>query len=133
MSAVISVPTTNEEIISYNPSTGAEVGRLPITSGDEVAAAVERARTAFQTWKKTSFQERASLIMRAREVILSQVDEIAHLISDESGKPFGEAISIRDRLAKRLARFRRDEMGDLVHLGEDHLSCLHYVCSTLLK
>jgi succinate-semialdehyde dehydrogenase/glutarate-semialdehyde dehydrogenase len=32
--------------------------------------------------------------MRAREVILSDIDGIAHLISDESGKPFGEAISM---------------------------------------
>ena len=32
--------------------------------------------------------------MRAREVILAEMDEIAHLISDESGKPFGEAISM---------------------------------------
>lgn len=94
MSAVISVPTNSDEIISYNPATGAEIGRVPVTPGDEVDAAVVRARTAFQAWKKTSFQERASLIMRAREVILSQVDEIAHLISEESGKPFGEAISM---------------------------------------
>ena len=32
--------------------------------------------------------------MKARGVILSQLDEIAHLISAESGKPFGEAISM---------------------------------------
>ena len=32
--------------------------------------------------------------MKAREVILSEMDEIAHLISAESGKPFGEAISM---------------------------------------
>jgi succinate-semialdehyde dehydrogenase/glutarate-semialdehyde dehydrogenase len=32
--------------------------------------------------------------MRARRVILAEIDEIAHLISDESGKPFGEAISM---------------------------------------
>ncbi len=32
--------------------------------------------------------------MRAREVILSELDEIAHLISAESGKPFAEAIAM---------------------------------------
>jgi succinate-semialdehyde dehydrogenase/glutarate-semialdehyde dehydrogenase len=32
--------------------------------------------------------------MKAREVILAQMDEIAHLISAESGKPFGEAIAM---------------------------------------
>ncbi len=32
--------------------------------------------------------------MKAREVILSEMEEIAHLISAESGKPFGEAIAM---------------------------------------
>ena len=32
--------------------------------------------------------------MKARDVILAEIDEIAHLISAESGKPFGEAISM---------------------------------------
>ncbi len=92
MSAVL--PIRTEEIISYNPATGAEVGRVPQTSADDVKAAVTRSRSAFQNWKKTSFKERAAYIMQAREVILSQMDEIAHLISAESGKPFGEAISM---------------------------------------
>ncbi|HEX3102108.1 MAG TPA: aldehyde dehydrogenase family protein, partial [Pyrinomonadaceae bacterium] len=82
------------EIISYNPATGAEVGRVPVASADEVAAAVERSRNAFQTWKRTSFAERKRLIMKAREVILADIDGIAHLISQESGKPFGEAIAM---------------------------------------
>src|SRR5260221_13924895 len=92
MSAVL--PTQTDEIISYNPATGAEVGRVPITSPDEVETAVERTRSAFRSWKNTSFKERAAYIMRAREVILSQMDEIAHLISAECGKPFGEAIAM---------------------------------------
>ncbi len=92
MSAVLT--TQANEIISYNPATGAEVGRVQQTSPDEVKAAVKRARTAFQSWKKTSFTERASYIMHAREVILSEMDEIAHLISAECGKPFGEAIAM---------------------------------------
>ncbi len=92
MSAAL--PIQSDEIISYNPATGAEVGRVPQMSADEVKAAVTRSRIAFQNWKKTSFKERAAYIMRAREVILSQMDEIAHLISAESGKPFGEAISM---------------------------------------
>ena len=84
----------HEEIISYNPATGAEIGRVPATSPTEVKAAVDRSRAAFQSWKNTSFAERKRLVMRAREVILSDIDGIAHLISDESGKPFGEAISM---------------------------------------
>lgn len=92
MSAVL--PIQPDEIVSYNPATGAEVGRVTQTSADEVKDAVGRSRVAFQAWKKTSFKERAVYIMNVRELILSQLDEIARLISDESGKPVAEAFSM---------------------------------------
>ena len=42
MSAVLPVQT--DEIVSYNPATGAEVGRVAQTSADDVTAAVDRGR-----------------------------------------------------------------------------------------
>ncbi|MBP7416329.1 MAG: aldehyde dehydrogenase family protein [Pyrinomonadaceae bacterium] len=92
MSAVLPVQT--DEIVSYNPATGAEVGRVAQTSADEVTAAVDRGRVAFQSWKQTSFRERTAYIMRAREVLLADKETIARLISDESGKPVAEAFSM---------------------------------------
>jgi acyl-CoA reductase-like NAD-dependent aldehyde dehydrogenase len=92
MSAVLPIQT--DELVSYNPATGQEVGRVAVTSPDEVAAAVARAREAFGKWRRTSFAEHKQLVMRAREVILADIDGIAKLISAESGKPFGEAISM---------------------------------------
>ncbi|MEO8573601.1 MAG: aldehyde dehydrogenase family protein [Pyrinomonadaceae bacterium] len=94
MASVIQIEREQEQIISYNPATGEEVGRVDQTSEAEVRVAVERSREAFHLWKKTSFHERRALVMKAREVILSELDEIAHLISAESGKPFGEAIAM---------------------------------------
>src|SRR5215218_3348857 len=92
MSAVISKSVA--DLVSYNPATGAEIGRVPVYSLKEVQAAVNRSREAFHMWKKTSFAERKSLVMQAREIILGDIDGIARLISAESGKPFGEAISM---------------------------------------
>lgn len=92
MSAVI--PIQDDQIISYNPATGAEVGRVHQASSDKVSAAVDRAHEAFQSWQKTSFRERAAHIMRARETLLAEMDQIAGLISDESGKPVSEALSM---------------------------------------
>lgn len=89
-----SLPQKIDEIISTNPATGEEVGRVSITSADEVRAAVERGREEFQSWRKTSFAERKRLVMAAREVILAEMDEIALLISRESGKPVAEALSM---------------------------------------
>jgi len=94
MSSVLPFSTENEQIVSYNPATGEEIGRVPQASGESVRAAMERSRAAYSHWRQTSFDERRRLIMRARDVILSEVDEIARLISKESGKPLGEAISM---------------------------------------
>jgi acyl-CoA reductase-like NAD-dependent aldehyde dehydrogenase len=94
MSAVLKLQNKNEEIISYNPATGEEFGRVENTSAEDVKVAVENGRRAFQTWRKTSFAERRRFVMRAREIILAEMDEIARLISDESGKPIAEALSM---------------------------------------
>ncbi|HMT06618.1 MAG TPA: aldehyde dehydrogenase family protein [Pyrinomonadaceae bacterium] len=92
MSAVL--PAQSNEIISTNPATGEEIGRVAMTTPEEVAAAFDRARETFAKWKDTSFDKRKRLVMAAREVILAEMDDIAELISRESGKPVAEALSM---------------------------------------
>ena len=93
MSAVVKVPIRENEIVSYNPATNEEVGRVRNFSDEEVEAAVQKSRRAFEIWRKSPFAERRRIVMRAREVILAEMDEIAKLISNEMGKPVAEAIS----------------------------------------
>ena len=67
---------------------------MPLMSASEVVAAVDRARAAQDAWARLSYRERARFILRAREIVLDQVDEIAKLISRETGKPPAEATSM---------------------------------------
>ncbi|MBL8124401.1 MAG: aldehyde dehydrogenase family protein [Pyrinomonadaceae bacterium] len=94
MNAVLQHTEHDDLIISFDPAIGEEIGRISVTPAEDVEAAVNRAREVFHKWKTTSFGERKALVMKAREVILAEMDEIAHLISRESGKPFGEAIAM---------------------------------------
>ncbi len=94
MNAVLSIPKKENEIISYNPATGEELGRVENTSAENVRIAVENSREVFQTWRNTSFATRRRFVMKAREIILEELDEIALLISNESGKPIAEALSM---------------------------------------
>ena len=94
MSAVLKFQNESNEIISYNPATGEEYGRVENTSAEKVEIAVGKSRAAFQTWRKSSFAARKKLVMKAREIILAELDEIALLISNESGKPIAEALSM---------------------------------------
>ena len=120
MSAALRSET--DELVSLNPATGEEVGRIRISTKEDVNEAVRRSREVFHKWKTTSFNERKRLIMETRKVILAEMDEIAHLIAAESGKPFGEAIAMEiapvldlmqwvARGAKKMLRPRRIDIG----------------------
>ena len=81
-------------IISYDPSAGEEIGRAPLMNAGDVAAAVSRARAAQHAWAALTYRQRAPFILRAREIVLDQIEEIATLISRETGKPATEAIAM---------------------------------------
>jgi succinate-semialdehyde dehydrogenase/glutarate-semialdehyde dehydrogenase len=116
------------EIISHDPATGEEVGRVPVGSADAVAAAVARARAAQKAWGALPFRERAAVVMRARALALDEMDEIAELISRESGKPAAEALAMEivptvdlmqffARKAERMLRAERIDIGLYRFLG----------------
>jgi succinate-semialdehyde dehydrogenase/glutarate-semialdehyde dehydrogenase len=86
--------TQTREIVKVDPSTGEEMGRVPLLDAAAVAAAVARARAAQPVWARLSYHERARFILRAREVVLDRLEEIAKLISRETGKPVTEAIAM---------------------------------------
>ncbi len=82
------------EIVKVDPSTGDEIGRVPLMDASDISTAVSKATAAQPAWAKLSYSERARFILRAREVVLAQLEEIAKLISRETGKPVTEAISM---------------------------------------
>ncbi len=114
-----------EMIVSYDPATGEEIGRVEVRTAGEVRAAVERAREAQRGWAKLSYRERGRVVLRAREIALAEIDEIAELISRESGKPLIEAISMElvptldlmRYFARKTARLLRDERINIGQYG----------------
>ncbi|HEV2801560.1 MAG TPA: aldehyde dehydrogenase family protein [Pyrinomonadaceae bacterium] len=113
--------TRAEEIISYDPATGEEVGRVPVATTGDVTRAVERARAAQAAWGALSYAERGRAVLRARTVVLDEMDAIAELISRESGKPTAEALmmelvptlDLMQYFARRTARLLRAEKIDI--------------------
>jgi len=128
MSAVLSFAATPDEIISYNPATGEEIGRVTNNNAEQVNETIEKSRRAFINWRETSFKERASFVMRAREIILENLDHIALLISNEAGKPVAEALSAEiapvldlmqyfARNAAKILKPEKIDIGQLKFLG----------------
>lgn len=81
-----------EILISRNPATGAELGRVPVTPAEDVAEAVARARRAQQGWGETTWRERQRVLRRWWGILAGQVDDLAGALRQEIGKPAGEAL-----------------------------------------
>src|SRR5687767_3121492 len=75
-------------LISTDPATGAEVWRGEI--GD-ASAEVAAARAAFPKWAAHSLAYRSETLRRFANVVRAREEEMAELISRETGKPYWEA------------------------------------------
>ncbi|HSP39207.1 MAG TPA: aldehyde dehydrogenase family protein [Frankiaceae bacterium] len=77
---------------SLAPATGKRLASYPIGNAEQVEAAVERARSAFDWWGSLSFDERKKHLSAWRALIARRVDEFAELVSAETGKPRDDAV-----------------------------------------
>ena len=75
----------------YNPATGDVIRRVPLANSADVAAAVAAAKQAFPGWRDTPALKRARVLMRFRERVEANRDELIHLISEEHGKTHEDA------------------------------------------
>ena len=76
---------------SRNPTTGEAIARYPEHTPAQVEACLARAWSGWMTWSATPLGERTAFLNRLADVLEAQVDELAHLITLEMGKPFAEA------------------------------------------
>jgi acyl-CoA reductase-like NAD-dependent aldehyde dehydrogenase len=79
-------------LISTNPATGVEAGRVPVAHAEAVAAAVRRARDAAAWWAALGFDGRKTRLLRWRAILAERMEELAELTRDETGKPIAEGI-----------------------------------------
>lgn len=77
--------------ISYNPTTGEEIGSYPIAAPEEVACASARAQEATEGWAQRSVAERCQALQTLRALIAERADTLAAAIHAEIGKPLQEA------------------------------------------
>ncbi len=79
-----------EEFSSRDPSTGEEIWTGKSATKSDVSDAVSAARGAFETWALTPVGTRIEIMERYRDLIKRDADDLAQLISRETGKPFWE-------------------------------------------
>ncbi|MEM9852188.1 MAG: aldehyde dehydrogenase family protein [Pseudomonadota bacterium] len=79
--------TTQDSFAVENPATGAVVGYAPQGTQADLDAAVAAADAAFQTWSKTTDEERAAALGAIADKLAQHSEELAALITQEQGKP----------------------------------------------
>lgn len=75
-----------------NPATGELVNEVLVDTEEQVLAKIEKVAEGFQSWKKVNAHERARLLKRWAEKVLEEKEEIARVMTLESGKPLKESL-----------------------------------------
>ena len=74
-----------------DPNTRESIGTVPNLGGAETRAAIDAAEAALPAWSGLLASERAALLMRWHDLQIEHIDELAHIMTAEQGKPLGEA------------------------------------------
>ena len=76
---------------SFNPASGEIIGSYPIFTAKEVAAVVTRAHEASNGWIELGFSGRKKVLLAWSRYIINNIEQIAQLISLETGKPLSDS------------------------------------------
>jgi acyl-CoA reductase-like NAD-dependent aldehyde dehydrogenase len=79
-------------IVSIDPHDCSVIGETPISTAEEVWAAVAEARRAQVAWRAAEFDERAEALLSARPALEEAAEELGSLVHREMGKPLKDAI-----------------------------------------
>ncbi len=84
---------TDEMYTKLNPSTGKALGAFPLSGANDVSKAVGLARLTFKKWRKVSRFVRSDYMYKVSQIIERRREELATVISLETGKNYNESIA----------------------------------------
>lgn len=84
-------PTGGDSRGIFDPATEEEVGRAAVAAEADLDRALRAAARGFDTWRRTGTWERAGRIRAVADLVRARADEIASVMTGETGKPLAEA------------------------------------------
>ncbi|WP_083928529.1 aldehyde dehydrogenase family protein [Marinobacterium rhizophilum] len=94
--------SSGENISVLSPETGLEIAQIPRGMSADVDSAVAAARSAFNgEWGKKTATERGRILTKICELTLRDIDELAAIESEDTGKP----LELAKADIKALARY----------------------------
>jgi methylmalonic acid semialdehyde dehydrogenase len=86
------VSSSARRVPVFNPATGEQTAELPLSTVEELNAAVESARTAQTAWGNTPPMKRARVLFKFKALLDQYADDLAREISKEHGKVHDDAL-----------------------------------------
>jgi malonate-semialdehyde dehydrogenase (acetylating)/methylmalonate-semialdehyde dehydrogenase len=74
-----------------NPATGKVMGKCPISTKEEINAAVEAAKAAFPDWRRTTPLARTRILFRLKDLLEENFEEVSRIQTMEHGKCIDES------------------------------------------
>src|SRR5690242_14762230 len=104
-------------IATINPATGQTIKKFESLTDSQVDQKIQRAAEAFPKFRKLPFAERGKMMIRAAEILESEKDSLAHLMTLEMGKTLRSAVDeavkcawVCRYYAENAERFLADEI-----------------------
>ena len=82
---------SGETIEVDNPASQKSIGFVPKCGFEETKQAIDAANEAFKNWKAKTAKERSIILKKWHDLILANIDDLAHIMTIEQGKPLAEA------------------------------------------
>lgn len=86
-------------IASINPATGETMATFTSLTESEIEEKLQLATDTFRNYRRTGFAERAQMLMRAAEIIESEKQKFARVMTLEMGKPIVAAVQEAEKCA----------------------------------
>ncbi len=74
-----------------NPATGETIGTVPNMGVAETRRAIDTANAAWCAWRAKTAKERSAILRKWNDLMLANVDDLAHIMTVEQGKPLTES------------------------------------------
>lgn len=74
-----------------NPANNQVIAQAPCATDEEMEKAIASAKQAFESWKEVAVPQRARVMMRYQALLKEHHDELAEILSQETGKTFEDA------------------------------------------
>jgi len=104
---------------SINPATGKIIASYPALTNNRAEEIIAKSSTAFNSWKKTSFEKRDKLMFNLANVLENNKEKYAKIITTEMGKTLKSAVAEIEKCtlackfyAENSAQFLADELID---------------------